>query len=212
LLGWTFAKRQHKSGAAVSAIPSSLFPKNMKRQLRPFAVEIKGARQRAVTPSSFRPQPDRLSSSHGGLWGPTFDTGLATKPKSFSREAEALFQIASADRRAAPPDEASLVLPTVEPRRPRILPDLRQVASDDAPATTRAPRRRKPIKPKQVRKRAEQDDEPPETPPHAEDRLEPSTAAATPLREIRRKLKRVQKKLPRGQRWKQRRLPPVCWK
>ena len=92
----------------------------MKRQTRPFAVEIKNARNRAVT--SFRPQSDRLSSRPGDLWERALHENLVTTKKaSFSREVEAMFKSANniANKSTTVPDEASLVvLTTVEPRPP----------------------------------------------------------------------------------------------
>src|SRR5215218_6939970 len=96
----------------------------MKRQTRPFAVEIKNARNLATTERA-----------------------------SFSREAEAMFNKAS--NPAPQPEASTLLVPTQN--QPRVLPDLRQVATADAPALMLKRRPRKPLKPKQLRKQSQQD-------------------------------------------------------
>src|SRR5215207_6096670 len=155
----------------------------MKRQTRPFAVEIKNARNRAGIPSSFRPQADRLSSRHVDLWKRTLHESLATtKRASFSREAEAMFTNANniANNSATRPEASTLVLPT-EPQPLRVLPDLRQVASGDAPALTTTRRPRNSLKRKQSRKRAEQHGKMPEKLPVVVAQVEPRTPPFAPL-------------------------------
>ena len=180
----------------------------MKRQPRPFVLEIKNARNRAVTPSSFCPQSDRLSSRQGDLWKQTLQENVATtKRASFSREAEAMFDKAN---NPAPQREASTPVARAE-HQPRVLPDLRQVASADAPALTLNRRPRKPLKPKQLRKQAEQHAKVPQRQQVAVAQVEPLTPPVAPLQVIRRKPRWGMDTLPKWERWKQRRLPRCCW-
>jgi hypothetical protein len=126
------------------------------------------------------------------------------------REAERMFQIAeeSADEDTAPAGGPAIEHPT-----PRVLPDLREAVSTGVSAAATSPRRpRKARKSKQVRDAGE-GAQAGEIQSEPQEHSDNAAAFSTPVEESRRRLRRIQKKkLPRSERWKQRRLPPVCWK
>jgi hypothetical protein len=125
-----------------------------------------------------------------------------------AREAERMFQIAeeSGDDPTLPEDTAPAVAP-------RVLPDLREAVSTGVSAAATSPRRpRKARKSKQVRDAGE-GAQAGEIQSEPQEHSDNAAAFSTPVEESRRRLRRIQKKkLPRSERWKQRRLPPVCWK
>jgi hypothetical protein len=179
--------------------PQLQFPGTMKRQTRPFAVEIKGVRKRSSN-NLF----GRLPSHDGDARPRAAHEDLASVWASFG-------QIANdgAHNNVVVLDCATPASPTVE-RPLRVLPDLREVASNEAPVLKKA-RRPRSAKPKQV----------PEPAYHQSDELaiqadaeevEPLAVISTPVQKSRRKPWPGRKQLPRGERWKERRLPPICWK
>ena len=171
----------------------------MKRQTRPFAVEIKGVRKRSGN-SLF----GRLATHDGNAQPRGSNQDLAAMWASFG-------QITNdgAHNNVAVPDCATPASPIFE-RQIRVLPDLREVVSNDAPVLKKA-RRPRSAKPEQVLE--------PTYPEREElaiqvaaDEVEPPTATSAPVQKTRRKPWPGRKQLPRGERWKQRRLPPICWK
>ena len=168
----------------------------MKRQTRPFAVEIKGARKRAANnPFGRLSFSDSDEPARGGL---------AAMWTSFG-------QIASAganDHTGAPAGATSVAL-TVEPER-RVLPDLRESASNEVPKAKKA-RRPKTVKRKRALKRLDQANEEPVIQVKA-DEVEPLAVVPATIPATRGNRWRSREGLPRGERWKQRRLPPICWK
>jgi hypothetical protein len=242
----------------------------MKRQLRPFAVEIKSSRPRIFagshptnsadeTPDPFRGNlAGRDANEHGvpeGRRGPEAKSealrtaerafaGLTTrtvKPPSPAltdvlpaSPLEALASFSPALR--APPVSLEPRAPETEVSRPRILPDLSQEARQQEPPvpseptrTTRA--RRSPPHPGKPRGRHPSKEQAaevvgtlsPAPAPHVfpllhcEFNLPPLlapmvvgsvTGAAADQKQARRCCSPL---LPRGERWKMRRLPRVCW-
>ena len=179
--------------------PQLQFPGTMKRQTRPFAVEIKGVRKRSSN-NLF----GRLPSHDGDAQPRGAHEDLAAMWASFG-------QITNdgAHNNVVVLDCATPASPIVE-RPLRVLPDLREVASNEAPVLKKA-RRPRSAKPEQV----------PEPAYHESDELaiqveteeaEPLADMSTPSQKSRRKPWPGRKQLPRGERWKQRRLPPICWK
>jgi hypothetical protein len=174
-------------------------PRNMKRQTRPFAVEIKGVRKRAGN-NLF----GRLSAHHGDAQPRGANQDLATMWASFGQPTNN-----GAHNNGAVPDCATPASPIFE-RQIRVLPDLRDVASNDAPVLKKA-RRPRSAKPEQVL-------EPTYHESHelaiqvAADEVESPTAMSATVQKTRRKPWPGRKQLPRGERWKERRLPPSCWR
>ena len=186
------------SSSAAATFPSTAISRNMKRQTRPFAVEIKGARKRAANnPFGRLSFSDSDAAPRGG------QGDLAAMWASFG-------QIASAganDHTGAPAGAASAAL-TVEPER-RVLPDLREAASNEVAEAKKA-RRSKTVKPKRALKRLGQANE--GSIQVKADEVEPVALVSATVPAIRSNPWRSRKGLPRGERWKQRRLPPICWK
>jgi hypothetical protein len=106
-------------------------------------------------------------------------------------------------------DCATPASPIVE-RQIRVLPDLREVVSNDVPVLKKA-RRPRSAKPDQVLEPAYHESDELETQVEAEE-AEPPTAMSAPIQKRRRRPWPGRKQLPRGERWKERRLPPICWK
>jgi hypothetical protein len=171
----------------------------MKRQTRPFAVEIKGVRKR-----SGKNLFGRLPSHHGDAQPRGANQDLAAMWASFG-------QITNdgAHNDVAVLDRATPVSPIVE-RKLRVLPDLREVVSNEAPVLKKA-RRRRSAKPEQVLEPAYHESDELEIQVDAEE-VEPLADSSTPVQKSRRKPWPGRKQLPRGERWKQRRLPAICWK
>jgi hypothetical protein len=179
--------------------PSTAIPGTMKRQTRRFAVEIKGVRKRAGN-NLFGRLP-----SHDGNAPPRAVHGeLAAMWASFG-------QITNdgAHNDVAVLDRATPAPPILE-RKLRVLPDLREVVSNEAPVFKKG-RRPRSAKPEQVL-------EPTYHESHelaiqvAADEVEPPTAMSATVQKTRRKPWPRRKQLPRGERWKERRLPPSCWR
>jgi hypothetical protein len=97
----------------------------------------------------------------------------------------------------------------------RVLPDLREVVRNEAPVLKKA-RCPRSAKPDQVLEPAYQETEELAIQVEIEE-AEPLADTLAPSQKSRRKPCRRKpwpgrKQLPRGERWKQRRLPPICWK
>jgi hypothetical protein len=182
----------------------------MKLSTRPFMVEIKN-RKRATSPamaSSFnRREPPELSERNVHE-----DLTVAPAQTQALREAEKVFRASKA--------AFSLPLPKVSPQRrqsplnlsPRVLPDLRAVAREEERDDVRKPRRegvsnrstegqprkKAPAKPAQV--------------PAAGPIIEAAPAMASEAAmALSHGMSGPRTKLPPGQRWRERRLPRVCW-
>ena len=174
-------------------------PRNMKRQTRPFAVEIKGVRKRAGN----------------NLFGRLTSHDSDAQPRGANRDLVAMFasfgQITNdgAHNNVVVLDCATPASPIVE-RQIRVLPDLREVASNEAPVLKKA-RRPRSAKPQQVLEPGYHESEELAIQVDAEE-VEPLAVVSTPRQKSRRKPWPGRKQLPRGERWKQRRLPPICWK
>ena len=171
----------------------------MKRQTRPFAVEIKGVRKRSGNKLF-----GRLAAHDGDAPPRAVHEDLAAMWASFGQITND-----SAHNNVAVLDRATPASPVVE-RKLRVLPDLREVASNEAPVPKKA-RRPRSAKPDQVLEPAYHESEELAIQVEAEE-AEPLAAMSAPVQESRRKPWRLRKELPRGERWKQRRLPPICWK
>jgi len=179
--------------------PQLQFPGTMKRQTRPFAVEIKGVRKRS-SHNLF----GRLPSHDGDAQPRGANQDLAAMWASFGQITNG-----GAHNNVVVLDCATPASPIVE-RKLRVLPDLREVVSNEAPAPRKA-RRPRSAKPDQVLEPAY----------HESDELaiQVKTEEAEPLVDTlasrqtsRRKPWPGRKQLPRGERWKHRRLPPICWR
>jgi hypothetical protein len=179
--------------------PQLQFPGTMKRQTRPFAVEIKGVRKRP-SKNLF----GRRQAHHGDAQPSGANQDLAAMWASFG-------QITNdgARNNVIVLDCATPASPIVE-RQIRVLPDLREVASNEAPVLKKA-RRPRSSKPEQVLEPAYQESN--------ELAIQVETKEAEPLADTlassqksRCKLWPGRKQLPRGERWKERRLPPICWR
>jgi hypothetical protein len=198
---------RRRAATPLPASPSIVLFRNMKRNSRPFAVEIKGARKRAANHAF-----GRLSSPSRDVRGRPIQEDLAAFWASSSREIHAGSQ-GTHDRpenHARAPDDATAA-PTLEPQHRRVLPDLREVANNEKPKIEKARRPRKSAKPDQVSKATYPESDKPA--------IQLKTGGAEPLLDtlppppaIQRKQWRGRKGLPRGESWKQRRLPPICWR
>ena len=241
----------------------------MKRQLRPYTVEIKSPRLRS-SPGSLAsglalqgldPFPadlpvrdvhedlvagtrDESSAKSGALWeAERLFAGLTTRstqaPPPALPDARPHAPAGAAGFRSpalptpAPPLE--LRVPEAEARRPRVLPDLSQEARQKEPPSPAEPTRPARVKrssshpgqPRERRSRKEQAAEvagslssapvpqglpspasPPSLPPGLAPTVAASLAGAGAPKQPRRLWSR---ELPRGERWKTRRLPQVCW-
>ncbi len=212
----------------------------MKRQTRPFTVEIKSSRKPAPPSlgSSLKASPEWVDPFPNDL--PERDIHEDFLPEARSeafRKAEQLFarvtepseRVAKVTSAAAEPSDLRLRAPAprAESHAPRVLPDLFAQARheerkaeqepDPQPASKHSPTKAKPkTKPARKRSAPANDELPLESPAPAEKRLvmpapagdlpSPATGAMTVVRSGR-----PSGQLPLGQRWKERRLPRVCW-
>jgi hypothetical protein len=182
-------------------------------------VEIKN-RKRATSPamaSSFTRRDDWLDFiSPGALPQRDVHEGLTVAPAQSEalREAEKVFQ---GFRGSGPPAPAEGEQTTAaissgsEAVSPRVLPDLRAAAREEDREDVRKPRRsgasnrstedqprkKAPAKPAQV--------------PAAAAPAMASSGHAEAAMALSRGMSGPRTKLPRGQRWRERRLPRVCW-
>ena len=216
----------------------------MKRQTRPFSIEIKTSRKPNL--------PLRGASRPHSDWIDPFpeevperdvheDVIVDERSEAF-RQAEQLFGRASTlqqkpatDKVAVPPEAVTSEVPAapasqVESRAPRILPDLIAQARDDErnaqeqldlerarhrPALKRSPAAAKPKRPKKLHLPVS-DELPLEGPPVPQPAPVTSAlvvALPSPTGGQTSSFDRERRsgELPLGQRWKERRLPRVCW-
>ena len=197
----------------------------MKLSTRPFMVEIKN-RKRATSPamaSSFTRRDDWLDPiSPDALPQRDVHEGLTVAPAQSEalREAEKLFQgLRGSGQPALAQSEptTAAISSGSEAVTPRVLPDLRAAAHGEERDDVRKPRRndaanrstedqprkKAPAKPAQV--------------PAAEPIIEAAAPAmassghAEAAMALSRGMSGPRTKLPPGQRWRERRLPRVCW-
>ena len=179
--------------------PQLQFPGTMKRQTRPFAVEIKGVRKRS-SHNLF----GRLPSHDGDAQPRGANQDLAAMWASFGQITNG-----RAYNNVVVLDCATPASSIVE-RQIRVLPDLREVATNEAPVLKKA-RRPRSAKPVQVLEPAYQESDELAMRVEAEE-AEPLAVIPTPIQKSRRKPWPGHKQLSRGERWKERRLPSICWK
>ena len=187
------------SSSAAATFPSTAISRNMKRQTRPFAVEIKGLRKRSGNNLLGRLQAHASDAQPRGV-----HEDLAAMWASFGQLTND-----GAHNNVVVLDCATPASPIVD-RQIRVLPDLREVASNEAPVLKKA-RRPRSAKPEQVLGPAYQESDELAIQVEAEE-VEPPTGMPAPVQKSRRKSWPGRKQLPRGERWKQRRLPPSCWR
>jgi hypothetical protein len=199
----------------------------MRPQARPFSVEIK-SRKRSVPPAN------PASAARQDHWideiPPDYlperdvheDLPEAPSQSEARRQAERVFarlngqaQPSETQDEAAPRDAPA---PGPEAPAPRVLPDLlagvreEELTMVEKPKRTRVPKATK-VKRSRKTKSPGPRLEPPEpapSEPAAEVAPEPTGEAQATMSQSRRAKQRASK-LPPGQRWKERRLPRVCW-
>ncbi|MDF2970557.1 MAG: hypothetical protein K0R61_1007 [Microvirga sp.] len=200
----------------------------MRPQARQFSVEIK-SRKRPTSPaiaaSAAARQDDWVDlippddvperDVHEDLADPSVQSEAR-------REAERLFgRLGDAQPIETRKDATSTVPPEPAPAPARVLPDLIAAAREEErtmiekPKRTRAPKSAtklpkvtRPKKPKSAKRPVEQAQPAPS--PSAASSPAPTVHAQAAAFKSRRSLG-GSKSLPRGQRWKERRLPRVCW-
>jgi hypothetical protein len=193
----------------------------MRSQARPFSVEIK-SRKRSTPPAARHDWIDAIPPDDMPERDVREDLPDVTAQSEARREAERVF--ARLHREEPSPEAQTQPTPVKEPipgseaRLPRVLPSLLNAAREEErtiekPKRTRAPssvaRPAKvtlPKKPTSVRASVEQPQ--PEPSPSPQPPAPPASAQAAMSRN--RKVT-GKKSLPRGQRWKERRLPRLCW-
>jgi hypothetical protein len=192
----------------------------MRPQPRPFRVETK-SRRRATQPensASFTRRDDWLD-----LVPPddlperdvNEDLGVAPAHEAF-REAERVFaRIGSVVQAVEVGDGPLAPVAVAEPAR-RVLPDLLAAAREEERTSIQQPTRKRSEPSTPLRRRRRKADNRTASPTAPTVEVEPkapleipSEHAAAAIALSRRKTARS--KLPRGQRWKERRLPKVCW-
>ncbi len=198
----------------------------MKRQTRPFAIELKTSRKSTL--------PLRGASTPGADWIDPF-TGdvperdvyedlVIDEQSDARRQAEQLFARPRepGKRRATDVDEAVVAKsPQAESRAPRILPDLLAHACDNERQAQdqldlEQARHRPPLKRARKSRLPATEELPLESPPVpqvsplalAHVTVLPSPASGEPTATH---VERGPNQLPLGQRWKERRLPRICW-
>jgi hypothetical protein len=201
----------------------------MRPQTRPFAIEVKSRRRSAQRATAAGPQV-------GGTWSnliPPSDlpehgrhddlAWMASNGHAF-REASRVFERGRHGHQGEPEREPTLAVTAIEPQTPtpRVLPDLVAAAREQErieTATLEARKRKRassgPVrKPQRNRVPARKVEVVVSKLPSTDDERHPTRAtsghAEAALRLSRRAL-RARSKLPPGQRWKERRLPRVCW-
>ena len=196
----------------------------MKLSTRPFMVEIKN-RKRATSPtmaSSFTRRDDWLDPiSPDPLPQRDVHESLTVPPAQSQalREAEKVFQGLRGSGQTVRADSeptTAAISSESEVVNPRVLPDLRAAAREAEREDVRQPRRngaanrstegqpRKKVSAKPLRV------------PAAGPIIEPAPALyssdhAEAAMALRRRINASRTKLPPGQRWRERRLPSVCW-
>ena len=144
------------------------------------------------------------------------DLGIAPTHNQAFREAEKVFARIGNTSEPVEANDAPLAPVTIaEPAR-RVLPDLLAAAREQERASIRQPTRKRSAPGTPLRRRQRKADNRTASPSAPTVEVEPkapleipSEHAAAAIALSRRKTARS--KLPRGQRWKERRLPKVCW-
>ena len=196
----------------------------MKLSTRPFMVEIKN-RKRATSPamaSSFTRRDDWLDRiSPDALPQRDVHEGLTVAPAQSEalREAEKVFQGLRGGAQPAPAEReptTAAISSGSEAVSPRVLPDLRTAAREEEQEDVRKPRR------KGASSRSTEDQPRKKAP--AKPLRVPATGPIVGLAPVMannghaeaamalsRRMSGPRTKLPPGQRWRERRLPRVCW-
>jgi hypothetical protein len=192
----------------------------MKLQTRPFMVEIKN-RKRATSPataSSFTRRDDWLDFLPPDLPERDAHEDLTVAPAQNQalREAEKVFQgLRGSVQTALAESEPVTAAISSESKAvsPRVLPDLRAAAREEERDDVRKPRRNGGLN-------RSTEDQPRKKPPAKPLRVpaagpvigpEGSSGHAEAAMALRRRMSGSRTKLPPGQRWRERRLPRVCW-
>jgi hypothetical protein len=188
----------------------------MRPQARAFSVEIKG-RKRATKPAVAAPvarRDDRIEMTPPDDLPQRYAPDDIPAHSEARREAERAFGRLGGNSELAQKqsDSESSVASASEPApaSPRVLPDLlTAVREQEGRPVQKARRKRAPegSKAKRPKRKADQ-------PLKPAPRLEPPSAVQStvpPATSLPRRSKARASKLPPGQRWKQRRLPRVCW-
>jgi len=191
----------------------------MRPQPRPFMVETK-SRRRATQPensASFTRRDDWLDLvPPDELPERDVNEGLGVAPAHEAfREAEKVFARIGNISEPVEANASPAPVTIAEPAR-RVLPDLLAAAREEERTSIQQPTRKRsePSTPLRRRRRKADRTASPSAPtvevePKAPPIEIPSEHAAAAIALSRRKTARS--KLPRGQRWKERRLPKVCW-
>ena len=196
----------------------------MKLSTRPFMVEIKN-RKRATSPamaSSFTRRDDWLDPTSPDALPQCDvreDLTIAPAQSQALREAEKVFQGLRGGAQPAPAEReptTAAISSGSEAVTPRVLPDLRAAAREEEREDVRTPRRKgasnrltedqprkkAPAKPAQVPAAATIIEAAPTT---------SSSGHAEAAMALSRRMSGSRTKLSPGQRWRERRLPRVCW-
>ena len=216
----------------------------MKRQPRPFTIELKTSRKPALPPrGASAPQNDWIDPFPDDVPERDIYEDLVSDEKTeVLRQAEQLFarpgrrtkqdaaDVGTAPEEPVTAQDAEIAAPQVENRTPRILPDLLAQARDEErqvqerldlehlhlqAAPTRSPAKAKPRPAKRPPAPAN-DELPLERPLVSQGSAAlsaPDVDVPSPLSRELTNVPRVRRsgQLPLGQRWKERRLPRVCW-
>ena len=203
--------------------------RDMRPQTRPFTIEVKSRRRSAQRATAAGPQV-------GGTWSnliPPSDlpehgrhddrASMASNGHAF-REASRLFERGSHGLQGEPEREPALPVTAIEPQAPipRVLPDLVAAAREQERIETAALEARK-------RRRFSNGSTPKPPRNHVRaGKVEVVAAEFSPIRDqprltpaisvhaeaalrLSRRTPRARSKLRPGERWKERRLPRVCW-
>jgi hypothetical protein len=195
----------------------------MKLQTRPFMVEIKN-RKRATSPAtapSFTRRDDWLDSISPDSPERDVPEALTVAPAQNQalREAEKVFRGLRGCVQTAPPESepvTAAISSGSEAVSPRVLPDLRAAAREPEREDVRKPRRNgasnRSIEDQPRRKAPAKPAQVPAAGPIVG--LAPAMANnghAEAAMALSRRMSGPRTKLPPGQRWRERRLPRVCW-
>jgi hypothetical protein len=185
----------------------------MRTQARPFSVEIKSRRRNAppaIPASAARPDdwidaipPDDLPERdvHEDLPAPAAQSEARKKAERLFGRLNGHTQPSETQDEAGPQEAPA---PARDVPAPRVLPDLLAAAREDERTKIEKPKRTRVPKP-----RLEQP-APVASEPVTGFPLAPTGHAQAAMSQRRRITERASK-LPPGQRWKERRLPRVCW-
>jgi hypothetical protein len=191
----------------------------MRPQTRPFTVETKTrnrARQPAISASFTRNDDwlDLITPADLPEREVNEDLGVAPANEAF-REAEKVFaRIGGSNQASQALDVLPAPVTVAEPAR-RVLPDLLAAAREQERVNIQLPKTKRASTRKPAQRRTKTDYQPVNAvpAPGLEQKASPSEVptghAEAAIALSRRNAGRS--KLPRGQRWKERRLPQVCW-